>query len=65
MEVRHESFVDPAFIDLLRKHDVAPVCADTVDWPLLMDLTSDYVYVRLHGSKKLYHSEYTAVEIGR
>ena len=45
MEIRHESFRDPAFIDLLRKHDVALVCADTVDWPLLMDVTSDFIYV--------------------
>ncbi|HZP99641.1 MAG TPA: DUF72 domain-containing protein [Reyranella sp.] len=65
MEVRHESFRDPAFVELLRKHDVALVCADTVEWPLLMDLTSDFIYVRLHGSKKLYHSEYTPAEIRR
>ena len=45
MEIRHESFRDPAFIELLRKHDVALVCADTVEWPLLMDLTADFVYV--------------------
>ena len=37
MEIRHESFRDPAFIALLRRHRVALVCADTVDWPLLMD----------------------------
>ena len=65
MEVRHESFRDPAFIELLRRHDIALVCADTVDWPLLMDLTSDFVYCRLHGSKKLYHSPYSAAEIDR
>ena len=39
LEIRHESFRDPAFIELLRKHDIALVCADTVEWPLLMDLT--------------------------
>lgn len=59
MEVRHESFRDPAFIALLRRHDIALVCADTVDWPLLMDLTSDFVYVRLHGSHELYRSAYS------
>ncbi len=58
IEIRHESFVDPAFIDLLRAHDVALVCADTVDWPRLMDLTSDFVYCRLHGSTELYRSGY-------
>ena len=58
MEIRHESFRDPAFIELLRKHDVALVCADTVEWPLLMDITADFVYVRLHGSTELYTSAY-------
>lgn len=65
MEIRHESFRDPAFIDLLRKHDVALVCADTVDWPLLMDITSDFIYVRLHGSTELYKSAYGRPAIKR
>jgi uncharacterized protein YecE (DUF72 family) len=58
LEVRHGSFETPAFIDLLRDHDIALVCADTVEWPLLMDVTSDFVYCRLHGSEKLYTSGY-------
>lgn len=58
MEIRHESFATPAFIDLLRKHKVALVCADTVEWPRLMDLTADFVYCRLHGSEVLYASGY-------
>ncbi len=56
LEVRHESFRDPGFIALLRKHDIALVCADTVAWPLLMDVTADFVYCRLHGSTELYAS---------
>ncbi|MCK0198098.1 DUF72 domain-containing protein [Ancylobacter sp. 6x-1] len=59
MEVRHESFRDPRFVALLRKHDVALVCADTVEWPRLMDLTADFAYVRLHGSDELYRSRYS------
>jgi len=58
MEIRHESFRDRAFIDLLRQYNVALVCADTVEWPRLMDLTSDFVYCRLHGSEELYASGY-------
>ena len=65
MEIRHESFRDPAFIELLRKHDVALVCADTVDWPLLMDITSDFIYVRLHGSTELYKSAYSRPALRR
>lgn len=58
LEIRHESFRDPAFIRLLRKHRIGLVVADTVDWPLLMDATADFVYARLHGSQKLYTSGY-------
>jgi uncharacterized protein YecE (DUF72 family) len=65
MEVRHESFRDPAFVALLRRHDVALVCADTVEWPLLMDLTSDFAYVRLHGSAELYRSAYSPAALRR
>ena len=60
MEIRHESFASPDFIALLRKYGVALVCADTVEWPLLMDVTSDFIYCRLHGSEQLYASGYDA-----
>jgi len=60
VEIRHESFRDPAFVALLRKYKVALVVADTAGkWPLLEDLTSDFVYVRLHGDKELYASGYS------
>jgi len=59
IEVRHETFVDPAFVTLLRAHGVALVVADTAGrWPLLEDVTSDFVYVRLHGDEELYASGY-------
>lgn len=58
VEIRHESFSTPEFVDLLRAHNVALVCADTVEWPLLMDVTADFIYCRLHGSQELYVSGY-------
>ncbi|HEX8009948.1 MAG TPA: DUF72 domain-containing protein [Casimicrobiaceae bacterium] len=59
LEARHESFVDPRFIDLLRKHRVAFVIADTAGkWPEYEDVTADFVYIRLHGAKRLYVSGY-------
>lgn len=59
LEIRHDSFRDPAFIKLLRKHKIGLVVADTVEWPRLMDETADFVYCRLHGSEQLYVSGYT------
>jgi uncharacterized protein YecE (DUF72 family) len=58
VEIRHQSFAVPAFIRMLRRHRIALVCADTVEWPRLMDLTADFVYCRLHGSEELYASGY-------
>ena len=58
IEVRNESFVCEEFVALLRGHKIALVVADTVEWPLLLDVTADFVYCRLHGSEQLYTSGY-------
>jgi uncharacterized protein YecE (DUF72 family) len=65
MEIRHNSFVVPEFISLLRRYNIALVCADTVEWPRLMDITSDFLYCRLHGSEVLYTSQYSPEELDR
>jgi uncharacterized protein YecE (DUF72 family) len=58
VEIRHESFATEEFIKLLRVHNISLVVADTVEWPLLFDVTSNFVYCRLHGSEQLYASGY-------
>ncbi|WCA60002.1 DUF72 domain-containing protein [Agrobacterium tumefaciens] len=47
VEVRNETFQVPEFIDLLARHKVAVVCADHHDYPMLPDVTADFVYCRL------------------
>ena len=60
VEIRHDSFAVKPFVDLLRKHNVAMVIADTAGkWPQIFDLTSDFAYLRLHGAEELYASGYT------
>ena len=60
VEVRRDSFKDPAFIQMLRRHNIAVVLADTAGrWPYMEDLTSDFLYIRLHGDEELYVSGYT------
>ncbi len=63
VEIRHKSFANEDFIAILRKHKVALVVADTVDWPRLFDITADFMYCRLHGSEKVYASGYDAEAI--
>jgi uncharacterized protein YecE (DUF72 family) len=58
VEIRHDSFLTEEFLALLRRYNTALVVADSVDWPLTMDLTADFVYCRLHGSQQLYTSGY-------
>jgi len=64
LEVRHRSFEQPEFIELLRAYDIGLVVADTAGkWPFMEDCTSDFVYVRLHGDEELYVSGYTGVAL--
>ena len=59
IEVRSETFADPAFVAQLRRHDVALVVADTAGkWLFREDVTADFVYIRLHGDEELYASGY-------
>lgn len=60
LEVRHESFLAPESLELLRTHDIAWVVADSAGtWPLLREVTADFAYVRLHGDTELYASGYS------
>jgi len=64
VEFRHESFLTDRFIDLLRRHHIALVVADAASkFPTAEDVTADFVYVRLHGSRRIYASGYTPREI--
>jgi uncharacterized protein YecE (DUF72 family) len=66
MEVRHPSFDNQAFLDLLREQEVAVVTADTAGkWPLLLEPTTDLAYVRLHGEAELYVSGYDEASLRR
>ena len=47
MDVRHESFKSPAYLQLARKHRVATVFTDSDDYPSFADITGDFVYGRL------------------
>ncbi len=63
VEIRHASFRCQAFIDILRRYNVALVCADSPERPRLMDVTSDFVYCRLRGADEPYASSYDAASL--
>ncbi|MDP3489069.1 MAG: DUF72 domain-containing protein [Phenylobacterium sp.] len=47
VEVRHESFADPAFLDLCRARNVAVCLTEHAEFPMIADPTADFVYARL------------------
>ena len=66
VEIRNESFRTEEFVTLLRDHKVALVIADTADrWPQIEEITSDFIYMRLHGDKELYQSGYSDEALDR
>ncbi|WP_176053794.1 MULTISPECIES: DUF72 domain-containing protein [Paraburkholderia] len=66
VEIRHPSFCVPEFVALLRKHKAALVVSDAVaGWPYGEDVTSDFIYMRLHGSETLYGGAYTDAALDR
>lgn len=50
LEVRHESFRDPAFYALARKANAAIVFADDDEFPCIDEPTADFTYARLQRS---------------
>ena len=66
IEIRHDSFIDPLFIEILRRQKIALVVADTAgNRPYREDVTADFMYLRLHGEQEIYKSGYTEEALDR
>ncbi len=52
VEVRHESFRDPAFVDMCRHYRVGIITGADSEFPEIADLTADFAYLRLMGSSE-------------
>ncbi|MGB3864199.1 MAG: DUF72 domain-containing protein [Xanthobacteraceae bacterium] len=51
VEVRHDSFRAPAFIDLLRRFKIPVVFSEHATYPAIADITGDFVYARLQKGR--------------
>jgi uncharacterized protein YecE (DUF72 family) len=59
LEFRSETFCTDEAFALMREHDIACVVADSArKFPMAIQRTSDFMYVRLHGDEELYTSGY-------
>ncbi len=58
LEFRDNSWFDDEVADCLRRHRLAVCLSDAANWPLWEMVTTDLVYVRLHGHTQTYASTY-------
>lgn len=65
VEVRHESFRVPEFATLARKYKVAVVIADSAKYPMLADVTADFVYARLQKAEARVTTGYTTADLDK
>jgi len=64
IEVRHLSWLNSNFFRQLRDSNTAFCISDTAGrYPYQEEITADFAYIRLHGSQRLYASEYTEEEL--
>lgn len=64
LEPRHPSYFGEEALALLRSRGCALVVADTAGrFPTTEEMTADFAYVRLHGSRALYASRYDDAEL--
>lgn len=63
-EFRHPSWFSLRVYQLFRKHRNLSLCLiDSPDWPITEEVTGNFVYIRMHGSKVLYSSNYSKKEL--
>jgi uncharacterized protein YecE (DUF72 family) len=65
LELRHASWFTPSVADRLRAARVAVVMSDAPDFPMWREVTTDFVYVRLHGHTRKYASSYSLPHLRR
>jgi uncharacterized protein YecE (DUF72 family) len=63
VEVRHDSFSTPAFVELLRCHRLPVVYADHPDYPAIADEAGDFVYARLQRSAEGEPNGYASADL--
>ncbi|MCM8784073.1 MAG: DUF72 domain-containing protein [Candidatus Omnitrophica bacterium] len=62
-EFRHSSWFNEEVYTLLRNYNFSLCIAHSPFWPMVEIVTSDFIYLRFHGGKTLYGSEYTEKEL--
>ena len=62
-EFRDDSWCNNKIYNLLKKYKIAWVIADSPNFPKREEITTNFIYLRMHGSQKLFSSKYTKSEL--
>lgn len=62
-EFRHSSWFQNEIHSLLREKNIALCIADSPNWPTSFEITAPFTFIRLHGGRILYASEYSNQEL--
>jgi uncharacterized protein YecE (DUF72 family) len=65
IEFRHKTWFDAEIANCLRRHAVAVCMSDAPDWPMWDEVTTDVVYIRLHGHTRKYASSYCKASLAK
>lgn len=63
MEFRNESWFDKDIFDLMRRFKVAFCVASMPKFPVVLEVTAPFSYIRMHGGSVLYGSNYSKKEL--
>jgi uncharacterized protein YecE (DUF72 family) len=63
VEVRHDSFRDPAFIALARRYKIAVITGADSEFPVIADQTAHYAYLRLMGTSEGHDKGYSEADL--
>lgn len=63
LEVRHASYFTAEAVTVLRESGVALAVSHAGEWEMREELTAGFVYLRLHGAPRTYHSGYDPPEL--
>ncbi len=65
MEFRHDSWFNDTTAELLTQNSIAVCQSDAGDWPCWQQVTTDFVYIRLHGKPRTYASNYSIATLNK